>query len=293
MGVEELIVGRVYQSVDSEQVIVRYDGDSKGSGFGMCSRPTSGFNMAAQENWRDVTDDVNTLLMPKVEAQLDETKNVKTWFERQEEAREALLKFNHQNVVLSGSRKKEAVEEDKEEEEVFLIDNTYINIYSHSSARYIGAFRGKDRSDNEVRMTNITAWRNLTDLLDVETMFNSSSEVSTLGVEKEGIRQFDTGANRNSDEGKLDFEGFLSPTVLEAYAVYMNSNRTLENGTVRDSDNWQKGIPKDAYMKSMWRHFFDVWKDHRGLSTSEDDITNLCGLLFNVNGMLHEKLKEK
>jgi hypothetical protein len=107
------------------------------------------------------------------------------------------------------------------------------------------------------------------------------------------MRQFDTGANRNSDEGKLDFEGFLSASVLEAYAIYMNSNRTLENGDVRASDNWQKGIPKDAYMKSMFRHFFDVWKDHRDLETNEDEITNLCGLLFNVSGMLHEKLKDK
>lgn len=106
------------------------------------------------------------------------------------------------------------------------------------------------------------------------------------------IRTFDTGANRNSDEGKLDFEGFLSPSVLEAYAKYMHKNRHLEDGTLRDSDNWQKGIPKDAYMKSMWRHFFDVWKDHRGQPTKEDEITNLCALLFNVSGMLHEKLKD-
>ena len=106
------------------------------------------------------------------------------------------------------------------------------------------------------------------------------------------IRTFNTGANRNSDQGKLDFEGFLSPLTLEAYAEYMNKNRHLEDGTLRDSDNWQKGIPKDAYMKSMWRHFFDVWKNHRGLETKEDVVTNLCGLLFNVSGMLHEAVKE-
>jgi len=110
-------------------------------------------------------------------------------------------------------------------------------------------------------------------------------------VETPSIRTFDTGANRNSDEGKLDYEGFLSPTVIEAYADYMHKNRFLEDGSMRDSDNWQKGIPQDAYMKSMYRHFMDVWKDHRGIETHEDEITNLCALLFNVSGMLHEKLK--
>lgn len=125
----------------------------------------------------------------------------------------------------------------------------------------------------------------------VKTVTVEEQESLARVLKNVGIRQFESGANRNSDEGKLDFEGFLSPTVLEAYAVYMNSNRKLENGDIRDSDNWQKGIPRDAYMKSMWRHFMDVWKDHRGLSTKEDEITNLCALLFNVSGLLHEKLK--
>ena len=108
-----------------------------------------------------------------------------------------------------------------------------------------------------------------------------------------GIRTFETGANRNSDEGKLDFEGFLSPTVLKKYAEYMHEMRHLENGDFRESDNWQKGIPKDAYMKSMYRHFFDVWSNHRGIETKENDITNLCALLFNVMGLMHEKLKDE
>jgi len=105
-------------------------------------------------------------------------------------------------------------------------------------------------------------------------------------------RVFEAGASRNSDEGKLDFEGFLSPTVLKAFAEYMHQNRFLESGEMRDSDNWQKGIPVDAYMKSMWRHFFDTWNRHRGIETPETQRQNLCGLLFNVMGMLHELIKE-
>lgn len=104
------------------------------------------------------------------------------------------------------------------------------------------------------------------------------------------MRQFETGATRDTDAGKIDFEGFLSPLALEAFGEYMNKNRVQADGNLRDSDNWQKGIPKEAYMKSAWRHFFSVWKHYR----EEQDYTeDLCALLFNVQGLLHETLKEK
>ena len=108
-----------------------------------------------------------------------------------------------------------------------------------------------------------------------------------------GVREFDTGATRNVDASKFDYEGFLSPLALERFAEYMHANRTQADGTFRDSDNWQKGIPFDSYMKSMWRHFFDVWKWHRGLPAGEDIETALCALMFNAQGYLHEHLKRK
>jgi hypothetical protein len=103
------------------------------------------------------------------------------------------------------------------------------------------------------------------------------------------MRVFKTGATRDVDENKLDFEGFLSPLAIEAFAEYMHKNRLQADGKLRDSDNWQKGIPKDAYMKSMWRHFFTVWKNYRaGVDYKED----LCALMFNVQGLLHEEMKD-
>jgi len=107
------------------------------------------------------------------------------------------------------------------------------------------------------------------------------------------MRQFKTGANRNSDDGKLDYEGFFSPLVLDRLAQYMHKHRYLEDGTLRDSDNWQKGIPQDAYMKSGWRHFMDWWKEHRGLPSREGLEDALCGLIFNAMGYLFELLKKK
>ncbi len=116
------------------------------------------------------------------------------------------------------------------------------------------------------------------------------------------MREFNTGATRDTDQGKLDFEGFLSPLVLERYAQFMNKNRKQADGKLRDSDNWQKGIPLVVYMKSMWRHFMDVWKYHRGngkdlYTVSTDDEINLaeealCAVIFNASGYLYELLKQ-
>lgn len=108
------------------------------------------------------------------------------------------------------------------------------------------------------------------------------------------MRVFETGATRDADGSKVDFEGFLHPSVLEAYAAYMHKNRVQADGKLRDSDNWQKGIPKDAYMKSMFRHFMDVWKLHRGVPGDNDDmVENLSALLFNVMGYLYEELRSE
>jgi mutator protein MutT len=105
------------------------------------------------------------------------------------------------------------------------------------------------------------------------------------------VRTFDTGANRDVDAGKYDYEGFLSPLVLERYAQYMHKNRHLRDGSVRDSDNWQKGIPLPVYMKSGWRHFMEWWSLHRRVTGREEMVEALCALMFNVMGYLHELLK--
>jgi len=115
------------------------------------------------------------------------------------------------------------------------------------------------------------------------------------GRYKTKIRQFKSGANRDSDKGKLDYEGFYSPLVKKRFAEYMNANRKLKDGTTRDSDNWQKGIPKDAYIKSLNRHFEDLHLAHRGYpDEARENIEDaLCAIIFNAQGYLLEILKEK
>ena len=111
------------------------------------------------------------------------------------------------------------------------------------------------------------------------------------------VRTFDTGANRDSDSGKFDFEGFLSPLVLTAFARYMHSHRTLADGSQRPADNWQKGMPEDAYVQSLLRHVVDLWLLHRGHTPVRpedgqhvewDDA--LGGAMFNVQGLWFERL---
>lgn len=115
------------------------------------------------------------------------------------------------------------------------------------------------------------------------------------------MRRFETGATRDAEDNKLDYEGFFSPLVLKRRAEYMHKHRVQSDGSVRDSDNWQKGMPFEAYMKSAWRHFRDWWEDHRKFfatdtrtperyETLEDEI---CALMFNCEGYLHELLKER
>lgn len=107
------------------------------------------------------------------------------------------------------------------------------------------------------------------------------------------VRQFDSGATRNLDDGKFDYEGFLSPLVLERYAQYMHKHRQQADGSLRDSDNWQKGIPRPVYIKSAFRHFLDWWKEHREIATVEGLEDAICALMFNAGGYLHEHLKAK
>jgi len=109
------------------------------------------------------------------------------------------------------------------------------------------------------------------------------------------IRQFSTGATRDADTNKADYEGFLSPLALRRYGEYMNRHRKQSDGSLRESDNWQRGIPLDAYMKSGFRHFMDWWSSHRGYitSTGENVEEEICALIFNASGYLHELLKAK
>lgn len=120
----------------------------------------------------------------------------------------------------------------------------------------------------------------------------------TVDIVHGTVRAFDSGATRSADTGRYDPEGFMSPLVMERFCEYMQKHRVQSDGSVRGSDNWQKGMPKDTYIKGMWRHFLHLWTRHRGhvvrdpLATADIE-EDLCALLFNVQGYLFEILKAK
>lgn len=104
------------------------------------------------------------------------------------------------------------------------------------------------------------------------------------------MRTFATGATRDTESGKFEYSGFLSPVVLRAFAAYMHRHRVQADGTVRSSRNWRKGIPIEVYGESLARHWQDVWAHLEGFTplANEPILDALCGMLFNVQGLIHE-----
>jgi len=109
-------------------------------------------------------------------------------------------------------------------------------------------------------------------------------------------RQFDSGATRDTDIGKLDYEGFLSPIVLQRYAQYLHKHRTQSDGQLRDSDNWQNMFGEkhfDICMKSACRHFIDWWLQHRKIKTENELEDSICAIIFNAMAYLYKIEYEK
>lgn len=122
-------------------------------------------------------------------------------------------------------------------------------------------------------------------------------------MNKGKIRSFKTGATRDTDEGKYDYEGFYSPLVIKRFGEYMNKHRKQSDGKLRDSDNWQNHFGENHFnicMKSLWRHFMDLWFLHRNYEcldikdghkiTKEEAV---CAILFNSMAYLDKLLKDE
>lgn len=107
------------------------------------------------------------------------------------------------------------------------------------------------------------------------------------------IRKFETGATRDTEDGKLAYSQFFSVEVLERRAQFMHKHRIQPDGQLRDGGNWKKGIPRSAYLASLYRHFIDVWKECSGIKTEDGLEQAICAAMFNLEGMLYELLKEK
>jgi hypothetical protein len=110
----------------------------------------------------------------------------------------------------------------------------------------------------------------------------NTNGVSCWGGKK--VTEFETGAIRDTSEGKEDYVETISWLAMQAYARYMT-----KKASVYGPGNWRKGIPEESYERSMMRHaqkYLANKYDGASLEPTED---HLCALMFNVIGLIHER----
>ena len=106
------------------------------------------------------------------------------------------------------------------------------------------------------------------------------------------MRTFETGATRDDNTHKPDYSGFLCPFALKRFGAYMQKHQQQADGGMRDASNWKKGMPISAYKESLIRHTVDFWAAYEGGNMDEAEEL-ACAIFFNVQGFLHERLKER
>jgi len=111
-------------------------------------------------------------------------------------------------------------------------------------------------------------------------------------------REFESGAIRDNNTDKLDYDEATHPLVEMSFGEFMHGHTYLRDGTRRPADNWQKGIPRKEYMKSMKRHMMDAWALHHDIVVKDRTDGHLVTLeealnamKFNINGYILELLK--
>ena len=112
------------------------------------------------------------------------------------------------------------------------------------------------------------------------------------------MRTSTTGANRNTDKGKIRYVGAISPLVTRAYGEYIESHSLLPDGTRRSNGNWQNlfGTPKehqDTCTESLYRHMIDYLLEHDGYKSQDGIEAALGGMMFNLQSIWFSILKEK
>jgi len=142
-------------------------------------------------------------------------------------------------------------------------------------------------------------WTVRHDNVSLRTTVFSEDELELIPPDKtDTIRTFGTGATRDTSAGKLSYVKALCPIVLQRYVQYLDKHRLQPDGSMREFDNWKKGIPRETYQDSRMRHEITAWllsqgipaEDNHGPVNIED---TLCAIIFNAMGELHEVLKEK
>lgn len=109
------------------------------------------------------------------------------------------------------------------------------------------------------------------------------------------MRQFEGGATRSNNEGKLDYFRFNHPLVEKVFAEYMHKHRKQADGNVRDGNNWWKGWPKETSAESLMRHIKDIELHLANYpqEATEQLVDSICASIFNLKAMLLQVLREQ
>lgn len=102
------------------------------------------------------------------------------------------------------------------------------------------------------------------------------------------ITQFDTGAIRDSQDGKVNLIETISFTAHHRYAVYMTGKRAKYGG-----GNFKKGIPIESYEQSLLRHVDKYFRNKYENGNDEPFEDHLAAIRFNVDGIMHEEEQAK
>lgn len=102
------------------------------------------------------------------------------------------------------------------------------------------------------------------------------------------MRKFNTGAVRDSEEGKVDFVETISFTAHERYARYMTGKKAKYG-----VGNFKKGIPIEAYEQSLLRHIDKYFRNKYENGNDEPNEDHLSAMRFNIDGIMHEEETNK
>lgn len=106
------------------------------------------------------------------------------------------------------------------------------------------------------------------------------------------MRKFETGATRNSDEGRYNPARSIGWRAMAAYANWVEKHATLPDGSKRPTDNWKKGFPLDAIEVSLGRHAMEFLAAvERGDYEAADE--SAMGIWFNCQAYVFEREKAK